>query len=198
LNWLDYTAQQGKEKIELLTKYNVPIWVMEPVRGGKLVSIGNKYEEELKSLRPEETVPGWAFRFLQSIPEVKVILSGMSNMEQLKDNIKTFETSEPLSESEFKTIVDMGIDMLKTNTVPCTSCAYCVDHCPMELDIPKIIKIYNSHCFTGSKTVSAAVLNSLDESKRPNSCIGCRACEAVCPQNIKISEMMSDFAERLN
>ena len=196
LNWLDYTAQNGKEKIELLTKYNVPVWVMEPVRGGMLVSVGEKYEDKLEELRPEESVPGWAFRFLQSIPEVKVTLSGMSNMEQLKANIATFETYEPLNEKEFDTIVDMGVEMLKTNTVPCTACAYCVDHCPMGLDIPKIIKIYNRHCFTGSKFVSMSVLDSLDENKRPDACIGCQSCESICPQQIKISEVMSDFALR--
>ena len=170
---------------------------MEPVRGGKLVSVGEKYESQLKEFRPEETVPGWAFRFLQSLPEVKVTLSGMSNMEQLKANIATFETHEPLNEKEFNSIVDMGVEMLKSNTVPCTGCAYCVDHCPMELDIPKIIKIYNNHCFTGSKTVSASVVGSLDEGKRPDACIGCQSCEAVCPQNIKISEVMSDFTSRM-
>lgn len=197
INWLDYIAQNGKEKIELFAKYNIPVWVMEPVRGGRLVSIGEKYEEQLKALRPEESVPGWAFRFIQSIPEVKMTLSGMSNMEQLKDNIKTFAEHKPLNEVEFKTILDIGVDMLKTNTLPCTACAYCVDKCPMELDIPKIIKMYNGNCFTGLKKVNPAVVGSLPEDKRPDACIGCQACEAVCPQNIKISEMMADFAERL-
>lgn len=197
INWLDYIAQNGKEKIELFAKYNIPVWVMEPVRGGRLVSIGEKYEEQLKALRPEESVPGWAFRFIQSLPEVKMTLSGMSNMEQLKANIKTFAEHKPLNEVEFKTILDIGVDMLKTNTLPCTACAYCVDHCPMELDIPKIIKMYNGNCFTGLKKVNPAVVGSLPEDKRPDACIGCQACEAVCPQNIKISEMMADFAERL-
>lgn len=198
INWLDYNAQDGKKKIELLSECGLPVWVMEPVRGGKLASVGEKYAERLRSLRPEESVPGWAFRFLQSIPQVCVTLSGMSNMEQLRENISVFSENKPLCKKEFDTLSEIGKEMLKENTLPCTGCEYCTDHCPKELDIPKIIRSYNSNCFTGSEKVDPSVLGSFAEDKRPDSCIGCRSCESVCPQNIKISEMMSDFAEKVH
>lgn len=195
INWYDYIFQKGKEQIDILNKYNVPVWVMEPVRGGKLVSLENKYEKLLKSLRPNETIPGWGFRFIQSLPQVCVTLSGMSNMEQLEANIKTFETEEPLNEIEFKSVLEITKDMINPNNVPCTACAYCVDYCPQGLNIPELIKVYNENNF-GEK-ISADVLSSLSEDKHPSSCIGCISCEAVCPQNIKISEVMNSFASKL-
>ena len=197
LNWLDYKMQNAKAKVELLKERNIPIWVMEPVRGGKLVSIDSAYEAELKLLRPEASVVEWAFRFLQSIPEVTVTLSGMSNMEQLKDNIATYETDKPLSEAEVQKLFGIAHDMTAKNTLPCTACRYCTEHCPMGLDIPKMIELYNEHVYSGGGFLAPMAIRAMSEEKKPSACIGCRACEAVCPQNIKISEMMSDFVERL-
>ena len=100
INYLDWSFQDAKAKVELLKEYNLPVWVMEPLRGGKLAKLKDREEEILKSMRPDEGIPAWAFRFLQSIPEVTMTLSGMSNMEQLQDNISTFETEKPLSNEE--------------------------------------------------------------------------------------------------
>ena len=197
INYLDWKFQQAKEKVELLKEYDIPVWVMEPLRGGKLAVVGEEYEKELKGLRPEEGVPAWAFRFLQSLPEVKVILSGMSNMEQLKDNIHTFEEDHPLNEKEMEAILHIADRMLEKNTVPCTACHYCTSHCPQELDIPELLKLYNEHNFTGGGFIAPMVLGGYPEDKRPGACVGCRSCEAVCPQQIKISEVMSDFAGKL-
>ena len=197
LNWLDYKMQNAKAKVELLKERNIPIWVMEPVRGGKLVNIAPAYEAELKALRPEAGVVEWAFRFIQSIPEVTVTLSGMSNMEQLKDNVATYETDKPLSEVEVQKLFSVARDMTAKNTLPCTACRYCTEHCPMGLDIPKIIELYNEHVYSGGGFLAPMAIRAMPEEKKPFACIGCRACEAVCPQNIKISEMMSDFVERL-
>ena len=197
LNWLDWKMQNAKAKVELLKERNIPIWVMEPVRGGKLVNIDPAYEAELKALRPAASVVEWAFRFLQSIPEITVTLSGMSNMEQLKDNIATYETDKPLSEAEVQKLFGVARDMTAKNTLPCTACRYCTEHCPMGLDIPKMIELYNEHVYSGGGFLAPMAIGAMPEEKRPSACIGCRACEAVCPQNIKISEMMSDFVERL-
>ena len=197
LNWLDWKMQNAKAKVELLKERNIPIWVMEPVRGGKLVNIDPAYEAELKLLRPEASVVEWAFRFLQSIPEVTVTLSGMSNMEQLKDNVATYETDRPLSEVEVQKLFGVARDMTAKNTLPCTACRYCTEHCPMGLDIPKMIELYNEHVYSGGGFLAPMAIRAMPEEKKPSACIGCRACEAVCPQNIKISEMMSDFVERL-
>lgn len=197
LNWLDWKMQNAKAKVELLKELNIPIWVMEPVRGGKLAAIEPEYEAILKQLRPTASVVEWAFRFLQSIPEVAVTLSGMSNLEQLKQNIATYETDNPLSESEMKTLFDIAHAMTSKKTLPCTACRYCTSHCPIELDIPSLIELYNEHTYSGGGFLAPMAVDALDDGKKPSACLGCRACEAVCPQNIKISEMMTDFVEKL-
>ena len=197
LNWIDYDFQDAKGKIDLLNEYQIPIWVMEPLRGGKLAALGEKYEKQLKELRPQETIPAWSFRFLQTIPHVAMILSGMSSEEQLKANLETFRTEEPLNDVEWKTLLSMAEDMTKNNTVPCTACHYCTSHCPQELDIPMLLNLYNEHAFTGGGFIAPMALSAIQQDKQPTACIGCRSCEAVCPQQIHISEVMADFSKRL-
>lgn len=196
LNYLDWTFQDAKSKVELLKEYGIPVWVMEPLRGGKLAKLGDEAENTLKALRPDEGIPAWAFRFLQGIPEVVMTLSGMSNMEQLEANIKTFETDQPLSDKEREALFAVVAGMTK-GTVPCTSCRYCLTHCPKELPIPNLLALYNEHCFSGGGFIAPMALASYAEDKKPSACVGCRSCEAVCPQQIKISEVMSDFTEKL-
>lgn len=197
LNWMDWTFQNAKEKVELLTEYGIPVWVMEPVRGGKLASLPSQYTDRLRAFRPNETAAAWAFRFLQSVPEVKVTLSGMSNFEQLRENIATYEEAKPLNKQEMDTILAVADDMLQGNTVPCTACHYCVSHCPQGLDIPRLLELYNEHRFTGGGFIAPMALSSFPSDKHPSACIGCRSCEAVCPQQIKISEAMADFNSKL-
>ena len=197
LNYLDWSFQDAKGKMELLKEYDLPVWVMEPLRGGKLASLASEYETKLKEMRPDETIPAWAFRFLQSLPEVKVVLSGMSNEEQMKANIETFSTERPLTEVEMKNLMEIADNMLKKKTLPCTSCHYCVSHCPQQLDIPELLALYNEHCFTDGGFLAPMALMALPQEKQPSACIGCRSCEAVCPQQIKISEAMTDFANKM-
>ncbi len=198
INYLDWILQKGKEKVELLDQWSIPVWVMEPVRGGKLAKLAGEDEQRLKSLRPDEGIPAWAFRFLQSIPSVTMILSGMSNEEQLRDNLKTFEEEKKLNEEETQTLLSIAEKMLSDGTVPCTACHYCTSHCPQELDIPRLMYLYNEHKMTGGGFIAPMVLGTLPEDKRPQACLQCRSCEEVCPQQIKISEVLADFAERLN
>ena len=197
LNYLDWTLQNAGEKVALLNQYNIPIWVMEPVRGGMLANLENKYVEKLLALRPDEKPVAWAFRFLQSIPNVSMVLSGMSDMEQIADNIKTFEESRPLNEEEWDAIMEVSDMMLAQKTLTCTECRYCTSQCPKELNIPWFIDLYNEHIFTGGGFIAPMALDSLAEGKKPAACIACRKCEEVCPQNIKISEMMADFADKM-
>ena len=197
LNYLDWKFQGAKEKVELLQEYNIPVWVMEPLRGGKLASLAPADEEKLQALRPQEGIPAWAFRFLQSIPAVTVTLSGMSNMEQMQANIRTYETEQPLDENEMQTLLGIADAMVGKIALPCTACHYCVSHCPQGLDIPNLLALYNEHCFTDGGFIAPMALSAAPEDKRPNSCIGCRSCEAVCPQQIRISEAMADFARKL-
>ena len=197
LNYLDYKFLKAKEQVELLSKYNLPVWVMEPLRGGKLAKVSEKHEAKLKEIRDDETVPGWAFRFLQSIPEVTVVLSGMSTMEQLEQNIKTFEENKPLDINEMNKLLNIADEMLEDIPVPCTGCEYCTTYCPQGLNIPHILALYNEYTFTNGAVLPTMRINALPDDKKPAACIGCRSCEAVCPQQIKISEAMKDFADRL-
>ncbi|MCM1104462.1 MAG: aldo/keto reductase [Clostridium sp.] len=197
LNWLDWTFQDAKAKVELLKEYNIPVWVMEPVRGGKLAKLAERDEAKLTALRPDEKIPAWAFRFVQSVPEAVVTLSGMSNLEQVKDNIKTFEEDKPLSEKEMAELMSIADRMTRKDSLPCTECRYCTAHCPQELDIPELIKLYNEHCLTGGGFIAPMALAAFPDGKKPSACVGCRSCEAVCPQQIKISEAMADFTARL-
>lgn len=192
LNYIDWNLQHACDKVELLNKRNIPIWVMEPLRGGKLATLSEENTAKLKELRPDEGVPAWGFRFLQSVPGVTMVLSGMSNEKQILDNICTFETNHPLNEKEMSTLKEIAKEM--SGGVPCTACRYCTICCPMELDIPKLMELYNEFNFSGG---GFRAVSSMPEEKRPSACIGCRSCESMCPQSIKISEVMADFAGKL-
>lgn len=195
LNYLDWTLQDAKKKVDLLEAYHIPVWVMEPLRGGALAKLTRENEEKLRALRPQESMPAWAFRFLQSIGSVKMVLSGMSNMEQMKENIETFGEDKPLNQAETNVLMEVADSML--DILPCTACRYCTAHCPQELDIPTLLSLYNETRFANGLITHMAV-DALDEDKRPNACIGCKSCEAVCPQQLAIADAMSDFVEKLN
>ncbi len=196
LNWIDYEFQEANKKMELLEQYNIPVWVMEPLRGGKLAVLPDDYVEKLKQLRPEESHVAWSFRFIQTLPNIGVTLSGMSNFQQLKDNIAIFAEEKPLTQTEWDGLMEVKEAMFNEKTLPCTACRYCTTYCPMELDIPALIDRYNDFALTGVELVIPAwTLNALPEEKRPSACVGCRSCELVCPQEIKIADMMTTFTE---
>lgn len=197
LNYLDWNFQDAKGKLELLAEHRLPVWVMEPLRGGKLAELSEEDAELLKNLRPDESVPAWAFRFLQSIPGVTMVLSGMSNSEQLRENIQTFEEEKPLNSKEMEKLLKIANNMVEKIALPCTACRYCVSHCPQGLDIPALLALYNEHCVTDGGFIAPMALSAIPEEKRPGACIGCRSCEAVCPQQIKVSEAMADFVRKL-
>ena len=197
LNWLDFSFQDARAKVELLDKMGMGIWVMEPLRGGMLASLSDEENERIKEFFPDENAVSMAFRYLQSFGGIKVVLSGMSNMDQLCENIKIFEEEKPLCEKGVSLLYDIARKRIEKIALPCTSCRYCTEHCPMELDIPRLITLYNEHAFTGGGFIAPMALQSIPEDKHPTACVGCRSCEAVCPQSIKISEAMADFSKRL-
>ena len=197
VNWVDWDFQNAKGKVEYFTKLGIPVWVMEPVRGGKLAHLDEKYSAELKKLRPEASDVEWAFRFLQTVPEVKVTLSGMSDFEQIKQNIAFYEDIKPLNNAELEVLDKIAKEMIKQYNVPCTGCRYCTTHCPKGIGIPDLLELYNEHRFTGGGFIAPMALDAIPEDKRPASCIGCRSCEKVCPQQIKISEVFKDFTRIL-
>lgn len=193
LNYLDRTLQKADEKVELLNSRGIPIWVMEPVRGGKLAGLYEKHDKMLKALRPEETAAGWAFRYLQSVPGIVTVLSGMSDEKQLRENIATYEEYKPLTKQEEEVLFGIADDMISKKIVPCTACRYCTAYCPQELDIPHLISLYNEHKFSDGGFIAPMALSALEEDKKPSACLECKSCEAVCPQKIKISEVLKDF-----
>lgn len=197
INYMDWHFQNAQGKVDLLNKAGIPVWVMEPLRGGKLVEASGELAAAMQTMRPKETIPGWAFRFLQSIPGVTMVLSGMSTMEQLRANIDTYGTDAPLSGEEFDALIRHVDAELRKGGLPCTACHYCTGHCPQKLPIPELIALYNEHKLTGGGFIAPMAVDSMPQEKRPSNCIGCRACEQVCPQQIKISEMMADFTSMI-
>lgn len=188
LNYLDWDWQNAKQKVELLKKYNLPIWVMEPLRGGSLVSLPDSSMDKFNALLPHATPLEAAFAFLRTIPEVTMILSGMSDLSQLQENIALFSKESTLSAETFHGLPAIGREMIEA--VPCTACRYCTEYCPQHLDIPKLMRIYNENRFNGS----TYALNLLPQSQKPSACLRCRQCEGVCPQNISISEKLKEMA----
>jgi predicted aldo/keto reductase-like oxidoreductase len=167
---------------------------MEPVRGGALANLPEESAQRLKALRPEESIPAWSFRFLQDLPNVKMILSGMSNLEQMEDNIKTFQQAKPLTSDERNLLLEIA-EPLK-GAIPCTACRYCCDGCPAGLNIPVLLSLYNGFCITPHLTVAMAV-ESFPPDKRPSACIGCGKCTQICPQSIDIPGALKAFADGL-
>lgn len=191
LNYLDWTLQDAKAKYELLSRYNIPVWVMEPVRGGKLA---NFQDPRLLVRRPDSTTASWGFRFLQGLPNVKMILSGMSNMDHMVDNVETFAQRQPLNQEETDLLLQMAEEM--KNAIPCTGCRYCCDGCPMGLDIPTMMSICSDLRFAPVLN-SVMMLQALPEDKKPAACIACGKCTKVCPQGIDIPAVMKELAQRL-
>ncbi len=183
LNYLDYTLQRAKEKYEMLTERGIPVIVMEPVRGGKLASLSPKWEERLAAHREGASAASFAFRWLQGFEGVKVVLSGMSNMVELADNIRTFESASPLTADEEAILYEIAEEI--KSTVPCTACRYCTEGCPMGLDIPLFMATYNELA-TEISVNSAIHIQSLPEDKQPSACVSCGRCSRACPQNIDV------------
>lgn len=194
LNFVDWKLQQAKEKVELLEKAGIPIWVMEPLRGGKLASYTSETEEKLRTLRPDESIASWALRWLQSVPKPTLVLSGMSNPAQLEDNLKTFSDEKPLSGEETALLYEIADSL--ADFIPCTACRYCTKGCPMKLDIPALLNMANDLSMASSINISARY-SSLGDGKRASDCIACGRCATICPQRIAIPQELHKFAEKM-
>ena len=192
LNYLDWTLQNAKAKYELLCDRGIPVWVMEPVRGGKLSRMPEDMDAQFRAMRPDESISAWAFRFLQGLENVTMVLSGMSNMEQMIDNVKTYSEHKPLNAQE-TVLAFEAADKLK-GALPCTGCRYCCDGCPVGLDIPRLISLYMDGKFYPSLNISMQY-DAMPEDKVFSACIGCGQCAAVCPQNIDVPAAMQEAAE---
>jgi predicted aldo/keto reductase-like oxidoreductase len=194
INYLDWTLQDAKKKYEVITNHGLPVIAMEPVRGGRLASLNEKADAILKRARPQDSIAKWAFRFLQSLPNMQLVLSGMTTMEQAVDNVKTFSEYEPLTDEE-RAVLDKALAELAT-LVPCTACRYCCDVCLAALDIPGLISLYNEASITNPMML-AYTMRDMKEDELPSACLRCGACLGVCPQNIDIPVVMAAFSDIL-
>ncbi len=193
LNYLDWEMQDAKQQYEIVTNYGVPVWVMEPCRGGRLASLTPEADAMLKDCQPERSIASWAFRYVMSLPNVGVVLSGMTQMDQAENNVATFSEGKNLSEEE-QTVLHRALEQFRSQViVPCTACHYC-DGCPMELDIPEILRLYNRYALNKSPMIH---MDMAELAHQPEECIACGACQSKCPQNIAIPDVMEQFAAGL-
>ena len=198
LNWFDWTFQDAERKVKDLEKRGIPVWVMEPLRGGKLVKLSDQEKADLAAVEPAYSAPEWGFRFLQAVPGVTMVLSGMSDRQQLIDNIGIWNTDKPLDQKGWDALQKIAADRTAAGSIPCTACHYCTSHCPQELDIPWLIEMYNQNRSVEDDFISIMAIAALPDDKRPKACLHCHSCEKVCSQQIKISDIMADFDDRLH
>ncbi len=190
LNYLDWTLQDARRKCAILQDHEIPIWVMEGIRGGTLAKLNDENTARLNKLRPNESPAAWALQWLINQP-VGVILSGMSNIEQLQENIRVFESGAPLDANEEEALLDVAESM--KDDIPCTACRYCIDQCPQGLDIPMLLALYNDMRVAPNFTTNM-IIEALDEDKRPDACVACNACVKMCPQKIDIPTHLNALA----
>ena len=189
-NYLDWTLQDAKRKYEIITEHGLGVWVMEPCRGGKLANLPEEFSKRLKAFNPDASDASYAFRFLQGLPNIRMILSGMNEVFQVEDNLNTFKEYKPLSSEEKDTLFEIAEGMKKG--VPCTGCRYCCAGCPMGLDIPYLLQCYNDYKYSTSLT-SSMRLDGLDPDKKPSCCIGCGQCAHACPQGIDVPAALAEL-----
>lgn len=202
INYYDWDVLGVKNSYEYLEKKNIPCMVMEPVGGGRLSQLPKKAERILNDIHPDWSAAAWAIRYVASLPNVAVTLSGMSNKEQLNDNDLQFQDTRPLTEREKEAITQVNAIIDSYHVVPCSGCRYCVDECPRGVDIPQIFKRYNDYCmFSNMARFDIDYFAFVPEEKRGDKCIQCGKCSLKCPQKIaipeeikKIHNIAADFA----
>ena len=193
LNYLDWTLYRSKEQYEILTRLNIPVIVMEPLRGGALATLNPEARKVFQNADPKRSVASWAFRYVGSLPNVLCVLSGMTMTEHLNDNIQTFTDFKPLTDRE-RQIIDSALAAYqKTGIVPCTSCRYCLP-CPVGVNIPKNFNLYNSMKITGNSRRFTSNYNAMPKKQQAANCVSCGLCKKKCPQQIDSPAMLKKIA----
>ena len=198
-DWNNPVVRSGR-LYEILHERNIPMIIMEPVKGGTLAKLKPELEEKYKALRPNDSIASWAFRFVASLPGVMTILSGMSHEDQMKENIATFTQFEALSEEEKAVIDEVTKIMLDIPQIGCTACKYCCDGCPMNISIPDVFRAVNTMTLYNEDFRPRAFYNGIVKSGkgRASDCIACGQCEGVCPQHLPIIDLMKEAAGKLD
>lgn len=190
IDW-DHNVIQSGKCYETAVKYNKKVVVMEPVKGGCLASPPEEVEKLFKSYNPNASASSWAIRFAASLPNVLVVLSGMSTLEQVKDNVSYMKPFKPLSAEEKELVLKAADIINKTIAVPCTACAYCVDGCPQKINIPQYFTVFNNLKRYGKiHSVESGYRNASDGKGKASECIACKQCEEHCPQHIAIVDQL--------
>ncbi|MBR4255357.1 MAG: aldo/keto reductase [Lentisphaeria bacterium] len=195
LNYIDWDKQNAKRMYEFLTSKEIPVIVMEPLQGGTLAKLTPAAEQVLKKADEKASVASWAFRYAGSLPNVLTVLSGMTTMEVLKENLETFTDFKPLTDAERKTLEearDVYLGISKSR-VPCTTCRYCVNECPVKIEIPAVFTAWNDFCEKKDEAAFKDAYNKL--AVKASACIGCRRCVRRCPQQIDIPTELAKIAQ---
>ena len=201
INYIDWDnpSIQSRKCYEVAQKYNLPVVVMEPVKGGSLAQVPENVEKIFKDAEPDMSVASWAIRYAASLPGVRTVLSGMTTKEQLEDNTRYMRNFKPLTDEENKTIEKAIEELHASIAIPCTACRYCVEHCPMKINIPELFALYNAEKQEKTDkpfTVQRMYYGNLTKnSGKASKCIHCRRCEKHCPQHIVINEWMTKIAK---
>jgi predicted aldo/keto reductase-like oxidoreductase len=193
LNYVDWEMLNAKQLYGFLDKRRIPIIVMEPVRGGMLATLNEKAASVFKKVDPAASLASWAIRFAASLPGVATVLSGMSTLEQVNDNIKIISNFKPLQDAEYKIIEEAASAFCASGIIPCTNCRYC-SGCPLGVNIPRIFSHYNFYQIHRDKNSFKNNYNTLFESEKANNCVNCGQCMNHCPQGIKIPEYLKEIA----
>ncbi len=201
LNYLDRTnpVVRSESLYEILHERKIPIIVMEPVRGGMLASMAPEIEAKFKAKRPNDSIASWALRYVASLPGVMTVLSGMSNLEQMEDNIKTFTDFEPVNDEEMGIINAVTEEILSIPQIGCTACKYCTPGCPMQISIPDVFRTVNTiRRYPDDWRAKNFYAGVAARGGKAGDCIGCGQCEGVCPQHLPIIDLLKEASELLD